>query len=95
MTTIVLIGIDPFAQPGVDFIDKFDSLDSCYVYVMEWINNELERQKNFVCGLKGDKNKHIENYMSFLKENNYLHFYGEFTTVSSEPYEYKWLIYEL
>jgi len=95
MTTIILVGIDPFAQPGIDFIDKFSNLDSCYSYVKKWINDELERQKKFICGLKGSKDTHIENYMLFIKENKYLHFYGEFTTITNEPYEYKWLIYEL
>tara|TARA_B100000925_G_scaffold200029_1_gene151587 strand:+ start:1303 stop:1590 length:288 start_codon:yes stop_codon:yes gene_type:complete len=95
MSTIILIGIDPFAQPGIDYINKFNTLDHAYLHVESWLNEELEKQKNFVCGLKGDKNIHIKKYINQLKNDYYIKFYGEFTLESSEPYEYKWLIYEL
>ena len=95
MSTIILIGIDPFAQPGIDYINKFNTLDDAYLHVESWLNEELEKQKKFMCGLKGDKNIHIKKYINQLKNDYYIKFYGEFTLESSEPYEYKWLIYEL
>lgn len=95
MSTIILIGIDPFAQPGIDYINKFDTLDKAYSYVKLWLNEHLEKQKKFICGLKGDKCEHIKKYIEHLKSHYYIKFYGEFTLESSEPYEYKWIIYEL
>ena len=55
MSTIILIGIDPFAQPGIDYINKFNTLDHAYLHVESWLNEQLEKQKKFVCGLKGYK----------------------------------------
>ena len=95
MTIIVLIGIDPFAQPGIDFISKFNNYDDCYKYLTYWLDEKLEHQKKLISGLRGNKDKHVENYISFVKSEGYIKYYGEFTTESSEPYEYKWLIYEL
>ena len=94
MSTLILIGLDPFAQPGVDYIDKFSTLEEAYSYVELWLNEHLEKQKKFICGLKGNKNDHIKKYIEQLKIDYYIKFYGEFTIESSEPYEYKWTIYE-
>ena len=41
MTIIVLIGIDPFAQPGIDFISKFNTYDDCYKYLTYWLDEKL------------------------------------------------------
>jgi hypothetical protein len=95
MSVIILIGIDPFAQPDIDFIQRYDSIDSAYEYVKDWLDGQLEKQKKFICGLKGNKEQHIEKYITLLKNENYIHFYGEYKTESDEPYEYKWMVYNL
>ena len=95
MISYVLVGIDPFAQPGVDFISKFNSLDERTKYIENWLKKMLNKQESFVSGLKGDINRHINKYMENLKNTNELIFYGEYKIESSEPYTYKWLVYNL
>ena len=90
---LVLIGLNPFDQPGIDFIRKFSNLNDLYVFVKDWLDYELNKQTNFVSGLKGDKNKHIDKYMDDFINKKELKFYGEYNT--NEPYLYKWLVYDL
>ena len=92
MSTFILIGIDPFAQPGLDYINKFNSLKDVYTYLENWIDYKLEDQKRLICGLRGNKKTHINKYLDYIKQYNYIHFYGEFTIESREPYEYKWIL---
>ena len=92
MSVIILIGIDPFAQPGIDYINKFNTLDDAYEYLTNWIDYKLEIQRGLICGLKGDKTTHINKYLDYLKKYNHIDYYGEFTIESREPYEYKWIL---
>jgi len=95
MSIYILIGIDPFAQPGIDFIFKFDTMDIIYEYIEDWLTKKLTTQRYFLSGLKGNIETHIKNYMEYLKENNELLFYGEYKTDNIEPYTYKWNIYKV
>ena len=49
MSVIILIGIDPFAQPGIDYINKFNRLDDAYAYLTNWIDYKLEIQRGLIC----------------------------------------------
>lgn len=97
MSTFILIGIDPFHQPGVDEIYKFDIKDDALKFIKDWLNAKLDQQSKTLTGLKGCKKDYIQQYINYLNEWNVIQFYGEFTHPdnANEPYEYKWELYEL
>ena len=72
------------------FKTKFEAVQ----FIINEIDSQLENQKTFVSGLKGDKDTHMANYKKFLEEYNEVYFYGEyrdyFTTY--EPYEVRYRI---
>ena len=97
MSVFILVGIDPFHQPGVDEIYRFDTKDKVYDFINNWLDTKLTEQLHYCTSLKGDKENHIQEYINYLNDWNVVQFYGEFTHPdnASEPYEYKWELYEL
>ena len=96
MSVYILIGIDPFAQPGINVIFKYNTLKATHDHVRTWLTNQLTIQTRLICGLKGDMDQHIRKYMTKLTECNYINFYGEYPgNEIPDPYEYKWSIYNL
>jgi hypothetical protein len=99
MSIWVLIGLDPFSlNVDIDFIKKFNTIDDVYIFMQEYLENNLNNQKtSYISGLKGDINTHIRNYLKFFKEYNYLNYYGEFKNPFTYPgaCEYKWKLFKL
>ncbi len=95
MTVYILIGIDPYAQPGVDAILRFDSLQNTETYLLDWVKKNLEKQLGFLSGLPGHIDNHVEKYLEYFKKNRELLFYGEYRNSHEVPYEYKWSLYLL
>ena len=94
MLVYILVGIDPYAQPGVNKIYRFDNRRALSLFLESWLRAHLEKQKDFVSGLRGDIESHIKNYINYAIKNNHLLFDGEFKT-NPQQYEYMWSIHAL
>ena len=94
MELYLLYKVDPYSSSNIPNTYLFKNKKNAYEFVLEEINNMLEGQNNYVCGLKGDKNSHLCKYKNFLEENSMLYYYGEYQNYyeTLEPYEYKYKI---
>ena len=93
----ILVGMDPLNTCDIDFIQKFNSFNDVLDFLHQWLSDELNKQTNFVSGVKGDISKHVSKYISHFSENYSFKFYGEYQDqyISSEPYDYKFTLYKL
>ena len=89
----ILIGIDPFGQPGVDKIYKFDTKSELVEFVRTWLYNDITKSSNFVSGKDYDINARIDNFIMAFNETNEL----KYKSMNDDlcEYEYKWLMYQL
>ncbi len=95
MSVYILIGIDPYSQPGIDKIKRVDSIPDAIKFIEIWIERELNKQTKFLSGVRGDIKTHIKNYIIDFEKYNELYFYGEYKKNTNTAYEYKWNLYIL
>lgn len=92
----ILVGIDPFLQPGVHSIHRFDIESDAYEYMGNWLHEKLTAQQNGFGGLRGNIQLHQQKYLNRFKLDKNIYYYGEFKNyTTSIPYEYKWELYSL
>lgn len=72
------------------FFEKEDAI----LYILNEIKDLLENQKSTISGLKGSKKIHMDNYRTFLIDNDMLYYYGEYIDFYNtiEPYELQYKI---
>ena len=94
MSIYLLSIVDPFSSANIPLTILFSNYNNARKYILEDINNSLEEQKNYISGLKGVKDIHMEKYREFLYENDEVYFYGEYKDYYNtlEPYEIKYKI---
>ena len=93
MLVHILIGIDPFSQPGVHQIYKFDSRQELLQFLDSWLYNDLLKSSNLISGKSYDIQDRVDMLIKQLDDDNEL----KYKSMNDDlcEYEYKWLIYEL
>tara|TARA_B100000575_G_C23123512_1_gene650530 strand:+ start:1619 stop:1912 length:294 start_codon:yes stop_codon:yes gene_type:complete len=97
MSIFVLIGIDPYLQPGVHAIYKFSEKKELYEFVEKWLESEYDTHID-PNKTKSDNLKvsHINKYIEQLKKEDYINYYRHFQDQKYPgPFEWKWMIFEL
>ena len=97
MSVFILIGIDPYLQPGVHTIYRFSTKEQIYDHVEKWLESEyytyIDPDKTKSNNLKVS---HISNYIEHLKKEDYINYYRHFQDQTYPgAFEWKWMIYEL
>ena len=89
----ILIGIDPFAEPGVDKIYKFSSKDELVQFVRTWLYNDLVKCSNLISGKPYDIENRINLMIDQFKEDKTL----KYNSMNDDlcEYEYKWIMYQI
>lgn len=93
MLVNILIGIDPFSQPGVDKIYRFDTLGEMDQFLKMWIYNDLKKCNNFIQLNENQIQHKINNLLTQFNDTNELKYKSMNDTLCE--YEYKWIRYIL
>ena len=93
MTINILIGIDPFGQPGVDKIYNFDTKQELIEFVRTWVYNDLTKCSNLISGKDYHINERTTNFINAFQDTNELKYKSMNDSLCE--YEYKWLMYQL
>ena len=88
--------LDPLKNSTYTKDYRLESKEDSQLFIMESIEYHLNQQINFVSGLKGNIQNHLDKYKKYLKEHNEVYFYGEYNEISNNPeYVYKYWIEEI
>jgi hypothetical protein len=85
--------LDPLKNSTYTNHYKFFTKEDAEIFIIESIEYHLNLQVKFVSGLKGNLEKHLENYKKYLKKNNEIYFFGEYNEIcNNSEYVYKYWI---
>lgn len=94
MLVYILVGIDPYEQPGVHTIYKFKSYQDVCIFMKKWLEKEFD--KNNYKKQKYVKDNFITKYLEYFKSNNYIHFTNNIIYQDhSNSYDYKWQLFKI
>ena len=85
--------LDPLKNSTYTKHYSIESKEDAKLFIIESIEYHLNQQQNFVSGLKGNLQKHLDNYKKYLNDHDEVYFYGEYNEISNNPeYVYKYWI---
>lgn len=85
--------LDPLRSSEYTTSYNFTSKEEAQEFIIDDIYYQLTQQENFVSGLKGNKQKHIEKYKNYLYQNDEVYFFGEYNEIScNSEFVYKYWI---
>ena len=87
--------LDPLKHSKYTTYYEIESKEEAQQFIMESIEYHLNQQQQFVSGLKGNLQKHLDNYTKYLNDHDEVYFYGEYNEIFNNPeYVYKYWIVE-
>ena len=91
MTIITVLYYDPLTNVSQSI--NCYSIKEAKTYIINDIIYLLNKQTQFVSGLKGNFENHIANYKTFLEQNDKVYFFGEYREYpETNEYIYSYII---